>query len=440
MSEDECSASAPDTQAERLAEALCGSALPGRFALKWRIGVHTLYDELFDMKRHILPLFCLIACFLPAPAAVAGQACVVFTVKDLSATPATRDYEETITQAVGAAFGAGGYEVIGDAAWREAAAARSVDPGRPVTQSEALAIAGSVGADLAVTGIYSVQNDEIYYSIQCWSVQSGTLAAALQADTPFNLAFFSGLNLALADDLLPRLPAAGQGAGSVVFSSPDEGMVVRLSGDQFIGRVVNGRVTLPADSVVPGSRVVIRKSKAGYHAAEQTVTLTPNTAIPLAPLEKEHRNALELNSTLGQLLGLGGAFRLYVVPDWFFVSAGSYLWMQPPANLALRAVLHTDFYAGLSGYMFLDPDVPVRLGISTGAGVILSFLTAPGFPVFTDVYIDVFNWWVEARFFGLTFFLRQELKYDVGLGANLLGQGWMIRNFPPTSLGIVIPW
>jgi hypothetical protein len=408
--------------------------------LKWRIAVHTLYDELLDMRRHILPLLCLIASLLPAHAAVAGQSCVVFTVKDLSATPATRDYEETITQAVGAAFGAGGYEVLGDAAWREAAAARSIDPGRPVSQSEALEIAGSIGADLAVTGIYSVQNDEIYYSIQCWSVASGTLAAALQADTPFNLAFFSGLNLALATDLLPRLPAAGQGAGSVVFVSPDDGMVVRLSGDQFIGQVVSGRVTMPADSVVPGSRVVIRKSKAGYHAAEETVTLVPNTPIRLTALVKEHANALELNSTLGQLLGLGGAFRLYVVPDWFFVSAGSYLWVQPPANLAPRVVLHTDIYAGISGYMFLDPDAPVRLGISTGAGVILSFFSAAGFPVFTDVYIDVFNWWVESRLFGITFFLRQELKYDLGVGTNLLGQGWMIRSFPPTTLGVVIPW
>ena len=182
-------------------------------ALKWRIAVHTLYDELLDMRRHILPVLCLVASLLPAQAAVAGQSCVVFTVKDLSSTPATRDYEETITQAVGAAFGDEGWEVVGDAAWREAAAARSVDTGRPVTQSEALEIAGIVGADLAVTGLYSVQNDEIYYSIQCWSVASGTLAAALQADTPFNLAFFSGLNLALANDLLPRLPAAGQEIG-----------------------------------------------------------------------------------------------------------------------------------------------------------------------------------------------------------------------------------
>jgi hypothetical protein len=395
------------------------------------------------MRFHILPLLCLLVCTavtLPAQAVVSGQACVVFTVKDLSAQASTRDYEETITQAVSAAFGAGGYQVLSDSVWRAAAAARSVDLSRPVSESDALEVAGSVGAGLAVTGIYSVQDDEIYYSIQCWSVASGKLAAALQADTPFNLAFFSGLNLALSDNLLPRLADAGQSPASVVFVSPDEGMTVKLSGDQYIGRVINGRVSVPADSVVPGSKILLQKSKPGFHPAEQTVTLTAGKAIPLKPLVKEHAKALELDSTLGQLLGLGAALRVYAVPDWSFFSMGSYLWVQPPANLALRAVLHTDAYFGFGGYLFLYPDAPVRLGVSTGTGLILSFLSTPGFPTYSDFYIDVLNWWVEARLFGITLFVRMELKYALGLGPNLLGQGWMVRNFPPTTLGVVIPW
>ena len=229
------------------------------------------------MRLRILPLFCLLvsaAAALPAQQSVSGDVCVVFTMKDLSAARSTGDYEATITQAVAAAFSSVGYTLVTDAAWKEAAAARSVDPGSPLSEADALQIAGSVGADIAVTGIYSVQNDEIYYSIQCWGVASGRLTAALQADTPFNLAFFSGLNIALSQDLLPRVIAAAQGRGNIVFVSPDEGMIVKLSGDQYVGRVVNGRLTLPGDSVVPGSRVVVQKSKPGFHPAEQTVTLT----------------------------------------------------------------------------------------------------------------------------------------------------------------------
>jgi hypothetical protein len=415
----------------------------GPVALKWRNAVHTLYGESLAMKSRILPFLCLLAsaaAALPAQQSVSGQACVVFTVKDLSAGQSTRDYEGTITEAVGAAFASAGYRLVSDDTWKGAAAESSVNLGAPLSETDALQIAGSVGADFAVTGIYTVRNDEIYYSIQCWSVAPGKLSASLEADTPFNLAFFSSLNMALSQDLLPRVTAAGLGPGSIVFASPDEGMVVKLSGDQYVGRVVNGRLTLPGDSVVAGSRVVVQKSKPGFHPAEQTVTLTPGKPIQLRPLAREHANALEMYSTLGQLLGLGAAYRVYAVPDWFFFSGGGYLWAQPPANLALRAVLHTDTFIDLNAYLFLSPDAPVRFGVSTGAGVVLSFLTSPGFPLYTDIYIDVFNWWLEARFFGITFFLRQELKYDIGAGVGLLDQGWMVRTFPPTTLGVVIPW
>ena len=412
-------------------------------ALKCHIGVHTLYKELLEMRFYALPLLCLLvspAVTLPGQQSVPGPACVVFPVKDLSANASTRDYEDTITQAISAAFGAGGYQVLQDSVWRNAAEARSVDLGRPVTEAEALGIATSVGADFAVTGFYSVQNDGIYYSIQCWSVTSGKLAAALQADTPFNLAFFSGLNLALSNDLLPRLSPEKPGPASVVFVSPDEGMTVKLSGDQYIGLVHNGRVTLPAESIVPGTKVHVQKSKQGFHPAEQTVVLTAGKEIPLKPLVREHKNELEIDSTLGQFLGLGAALRAYPVPDWIFISFGNYLWVQPSANLAPRAVLHADTYVDIGGYLFLNPDAPVRIGVSTGAGLILSFLSTPGLPAFGDLYLDVFNWWLEARLFGTTFFVRQELKYALGAGTNLLGQGWMVRSFPPTTLGVVVQW
>jgi hypothetical protein len=390
-----------------------------------------------------LPFLLLLA--IPALPLLGQQAapppvCVVFTVKDLSTGSDTLDYEQTITQAVSAAFGAGDFQVLPEAAGRDAASARSVDPGRPISGADAVDVGRSVGAALAVTGVYSVQNDEVYYSIQCWDVASGKLAAAIQATTPFNLAFFSGLNLALTSDLLPRLHPAAPKAGGVVFTSSDEGMDVALSGDQDVGRITSGRVTLSTDSIIPGTKVVLRKTKPGYHPSEQTVTLTTAKEIPLRPLARVHHHALELNSTLGQLLGLGTAMRVYVDPDWFFINFGGYLWLQPPAAFAARAVLHSDFFVGAGGYLFLPPDAPVRFGLSTGSGFILSSLTTPGFPTYMDLYLDVLNWWVEAGLFGATFYLRQEYKYALGMGTNLLGQGWMVGQFPPTTLGVLFRW
>ena len=132
--------------------------------------------------------------------------------------------------------------------------------------------------------------------------------------------------------------------------------------------------------------------------------------------------------------------RAYPVPGWFFFSLGSYAWAQPPATFALRAVLHVDTYANLGAYIFFNPDAPLRVGVAGGTGMILSFLAVPGTPAFSDFYVDVFSWWVETRLLGVTLFVRQDYKYALGSGANLLGQGWMVRNFPPTSLGVVIPW
>jgi hypothetical protein len=370
-----------------------------------------------------------------------GPVVAVLTIKDLSPGTDTRDYEQTITQAVGAAFGGGSFQIVPESIWRDAASSRSIDLDQPLSEAHALEVAHGVGASLVVTGVYSVQNEEVYYSIQCWDVASEKLAAGIQASTPFNLAFFSALNLSLSRDLLPKLSAkAGPTPPSVVFTSRDEGMEVRLSGDRDIGRVTNGRISLPADGITAGTKVLLQKTRPGYHPAEQSVTLSTTKEVALKPLVPEHRGALELDSTVGQLLGLGAALRSYRNPDWFFITVGGYLWVQPPANIALRAVVHADLCGGVGGYVFLPPDAPVRLGVSTGAGFIVSAFSTPGFPGYIDYYLDVLNWWLEAGFPGTTFFVRQEFKYALGMGNNLLGQGWMISRFPPTTLGVLFRW
>ena len=378
-------------------------------------------------------------CALPLPAQTAGPVCVVFPVKDLSPGGETHDYEQTITEAVSASLTAGGFTVLPASSWRDAAASRSVDLTRPVSEPDALDIARTVGAALTVTGLYVVQGDEIYYSIQCWNVSSERLAAGVQSRTPFNLAFFSQLNISLSSDLIPRITGSAPQKPGVVFVSRDEGMRVKLSDDLDIGRITEGRLTFPADSILPGTKVVLAKSKPGYHPGEQTVTLSPGKDVALSPLVREHRYGVEVNWTFGQLLGAGLAARLYLVPDWSFLVFGDYLWLQPPLNVALRFIAHNDLYAGFGSYVILKPDAPVRLGISSGAGLIVSVPTAQLGP-FGDLYLDVFNWWLEAGFPGTTVYIRMELKYALGNFGGLLGQGWMIKDFPPTTMGVLFKW
>jgi hypothetical protein len=167
------------------------------------------------------------------------------------------------------------------------------------------------------------------------------------------------------------------------------------------------------------------------------VTLTPGREIVLSPLVREHPYALELNWTVGQLLGAGVTTRKYLVPDWFYIFEGNYFFVQPSVTAAPRAVIHDDMSIGVGGYLGFTPESPVRLGISTGAGVLVTALTVAGFPLYGDVYLDVANVWIEARLGGAVFFLKQEYKYSLGIGTNLLGQGWLINRFPPTTLGVL---
>jgi hypothetical protein len=386
----------------------------------------------------ILLLFALAA--LPASAQQpAPAACVIFTIQDLSPEGSdSRDYTQSITEAVSAAASAQQYTLVDANIWQDAAKAQSLDPSRIFAQTSALAIARAVGADVAVTGFFSVQNDQVYYSIECWDVGAGRLAAGIQETTPFNLAFFTALNQKLTTSLFPSVQLERKDSPRLVFTSRDEGMEVLLSGDLDIGQITNGRVSWPVSGLMPGTRIIVEKRKTGYHTDRQTVTLVTGKDIPLAPLAPEHSKGAEIDATVGRLLGAGATLRAYGIPDWYYLYAGTYVWMQPPATFALRFAFHGECRFGLGGYVIFPPTSWFRFGISGGPGVIFSTLSTPGFPLFTDVYLDAVSLLLEVDLARMTFFLRQDFKYSFGVGTNLLGQGWLMNSGPVITLGVLL--
>jgi hypothetical protein len=364
--------------------------------------------------------------------------CVIYMVQDLSpAGSTTGEYEQTITDAVNAAAGAQGYALVALNAWQEAASAQSLDPARINAQTPALAVARAVGADVAVTGSFAVHGDQIYYSIECWDVAAGRLAAGIQQTTPLNLAFFTSLNQELTTDLFPSVQLERNESPRLVFTSPDQGMEVILGGDLDIGQIANGQLSWPVAGLVPGTKVTVEKRKTGYHTDRQTVTLVTGKDIPLAPLTPEHSTAYLLDATIGQLLGAGVTIRAYGIPDWFYISMGSYFWLQPPATFAARVAFHDDYSLGLGSYVLFPPSSWFRLGVSTGVGVIFTALSTPGFPVYSEFYIDVASIWIEVDLARTAFYFRQDFKYALGLGTNLLGTGWLIESGPLMTLGVI---
>jgi hypothetical protein len=190
--------------------------------------------------------------------------------------------------------------------------------------------------------------------------------------------------------------------------------------------------------IVPGTRVTVEKRKAGFHTDYQDVTLVTGTPIPLSPLAPAHTTRVEWNETIGQLLGAGATLRSYLIPDWLYVYDGAYAWLQPPANLALRFAFHGDILAGIGGYLFFPPTSWFRMGISSGAGLIVTFISTPGFPDYTDIYVDFVSVLLEATFAQTTFFLRTDVKYALGIGQNLLGANWLMDNGPSVTLGVLL--
>jgi hypothetical protein len=410
--------------------------------LKYGSPLSRLYDETGTVKRAwLIPAILMLFTFAGLPVSAQQQSptvCLVYTIQDLSpAGTDSGDYEQTITDAVSAAAAAQGYTLVAANSWQDAAAGQSLDPAHIIAEAPALAVARAVGADIAVSGSYVVAGDQIYYSLLCWDVGAGKLAAGIQQTTPLNLAFFTQLNESITNTLFPSVHLERVETPRLVFSSADEGMEVILAGDVDIGRITNGHVSWPVSGIAAGTKIVVEKRKPGFHTDRQTVALVTGKEIPLTPLAPEHASAIELSETLGQLLGAGAAVRAYAIPDWLFLYAGAYLWMQPPATLSFRAAFHDDTQFGLGGYLLFPPASLVRMGIASGAGAVLTFLSTPGFPVYTDVYIDLARIWLELDLPRFAFLLRADVEYGLGWGTNLLGQGWLLNSGPVITVGVI---
>jgi len=391
---------------------------------------------------------------LPAQNPVANRKMCVFTIQNLTPGGAFAEYEASITETVEQEFDGAGARLIKSGAWSKAARMPQ-DPRDLLRSPAALAVAEDVGAELAVNGSYIVEDEQILISLQCWDVAAKAPVSGFLRSWRFNLAFYNSLHEEITSKLVPRIALRDDGSGSsgastgsasssapavaeISFLSPDEGMEVLIEGETPAGVIEEGRLNWPAGDLAPGTKLTVTKRKRGFHTARQAIRVGPE--VQLSPLAKETKESVELDWTIGQLIGLGCTVRDYVIPDTLFAWIGNYLSLQLPSTSAGRPVFHADTGMGIGGYVLLPPSSPVRLGLSAGAGAILSFLTIAGAPSYADLYLNPINVWVEARIKGITVLFRQEWKFSLGLANNLLDKGWLMvsNSFPPMTIGIEI--
>lgn len=388
----------------------------------------------------------------PAPATA-----VIYTVQDLSGPATTHDYEQTITDVIAAAFTASGsFSLVSQADWQAGARSRSLSDRALLGGAAASELARGLKADVAVSSSYTVVDDSgterILVTVQCWDAAGARLAAGFIKASRFDLGFYLSLRdwvagliasigntphpqsaakpvaRTLSPPLLPR----------ITFQSVDDGMEVLIAGDVSAGTVSGGKLEFAAGGIPQGTVLQITKRKAGYHDSIQKVKAA--RVITLSPLVKKSSFAAQVDWTIGEILGAGGALRWYPVPDTLFASAGTYLFAQPSITSAPRAVLHGDASLSFGGYLLFPPDSPVRLSVQTGGGVVLSVFTQPGFPVYADYYLNVIGLGVETQVLGFPLFLRVDSRYALGLPGGLVPRGIVRSGLPLVTLGALFRW
>ena len=392
-----------------------------------------------------------------ADSAFAGRTAVILPIVDLSTTSGDRDWRDPLAEAVSAEFVSAGFRILPDIGDASGAPGGAPAPGDTLAGPAAVAAAQRDGADMAVSGGFSVEGSRIVVLLSCYDAQSGALVGGFLKSWPFSLAFYVYLRSEVESMLAEiRLPApVGQDAGpttaeGITLTSRQDGVEVVVGGEWSAGTTDQGKLFLSTGVFKDGAPILLEKRKAGYHTAWQTVHAA--TEIALTPLAKKSSFGLEASWTAGEFLGGAVGARLYLLPDMLFVSAGLTLSFEPPTLPNAGGVTRYDALVSLGQYLFFPPDAPVRMGIGAGIGTVFTTVAAAGPAVYTDVFWDVASLWAEWNLPGVSLFVRTDLRYTFGVGTDLLGHGiltWKATfpsasgtpftlSLPPLTLGVVV--
>jgi hypothetical protein len=262
-----------------------------------------------------------------------------------------------------------------------------------------------------------------------------------------DLSMFTLIDTAVAR-MVPeiRLLAAGplpkdvRQVKEITLLSPDENAEVYLAGEQLVGQIQQGVLTLPYFPLAVGSTIRVEKRKEGYYTSTEDLQIDrPSVEITLRPMARKTRWATELNWTTKQLVGFGLAQRWYPMPDILFLAFEHYFFLQTNFTEGSRAVLHNDFELLVGGYPFSRVDARFRVAFSTGFGMILTYFSLPDQPVYTDFYFNIINVALEWNWSRWMTYLRSDALYGLGIGADILGRG-MMANGPVLTAGVMYKW
>jgi hypothetical protein len=382
-----------------------------------------------------------------APQTVDSPLACAFRIVDLSVSGDNARFQEIIREQLELELGNAGYTLVPAGRWETVRDERGFADRDLTEGTKAIAVADALGAQLAVTGFYRVEEGRIVLSLKAYDVvQRAFITGVLRTGT-VDLSMYTLIDTAMAR-MLPeiRLLSAGpvpqdvRQVKQITLYSPDEEMEVYLAGEQFAGRIRQGALTLPYFPLAVGSTLRIEKRKAGHYTAGEDLAIDePRVEASLKPLTRQTRRVTELSWTNRQLMGFGLAQRWYPVPGILFLAAENYFYIQHDFTATGRAVLHDDLRFLVGGYPFSKVEARFRVGLSAGLGLIVTGFTVPRQPVFTDFYLNFINAWIEWNWPRWMVYARSEARYHLAVGRDLLGRG-MVGNDPILTLGVAYKW
>jgi len=375
----------------------------------------------------------------------------LFPTVDLSTSEEYREYQSIISNQLRAELKNVGFDIIRREEWDVVRERKGVRVSDLYQGNTALEIAEEVDAEIALVSFYSVTERQMVLEIKCYDVTQKALITGVFKTARINLSLYNVIGEAVTE-LIPGIHLLGPPpvvespvVEEIALLSADEDMEVYLGDEGFVGRISDGKLLLPPIPFAIGTKITVEKRKEDYHTGEETLKLKdPEMVIKLKPLRKQTRTATELNWTIGQLLGFGLAQRFYLKPDLTYLSVEHYFYVQH--NFADgKPVFHHDIRALFGGYLFSGPHQLVRINISAGMGMIVTYFAIPDQPMYADFYWNLINTSFEVNFNRFLLYVRSEVKYALGLGpANLLGRRWIsvFGDGGPTvfTLGLARKW
>ncbi len=367
-----------------------------------------------------------------------------------------RKFAEIIARSAGISFERKGFSPIpiGDVG----TLLPGLDQSRPVAETilpKLIELAASQGSKFTVLIGYYPEAGDLILEVRGWDL-AGARFYDFKAEAKSGLELYNRLNDAItalslaankirgvSPDTRPKEERVAKGyVQQIIVLSGDEGAEIYVNGVMRVGVITDGRLALPFMPLNLGAKLIIEKRRTGYYNDTEEFRLDREwIELPLRPLEKTVVHEVAFVYTLGQFLGFGLGWHFHVAPRKIFLGVEEYFYLQVSDSAASHAVVHNDFRILAGLYILSAPGVAFKVALSTGAGVILTLLTIPPYPLYTDFYFNLINITVEFKIGDISFYVREESKLGLGIGDNLLGGGFfMIRGeIPIFSFGAKVP-